>query len=248
MQRGGKLDKKHLTLIETGEMKKEKRRKKELIVTKEVIKNIETTTLTLKTFHATETFASFDFTYFADGEQWNIGFELELIVDTLIVDIVGEGMVEAIRIKASEVLEKIVECLRFKYKDKHWSLSHYYIADIEAYEERSRVDYPERYRNEWKTIVNQSRLETMDEMDEFLFQVEDIHDLELKIIGNDGIVLCEYLQKMKHITYQQNEGTECVIHLLKNHLNNPLKNINQKIVFAREVAAYGYNIWVDYIK
>lgn len=246
-RRVGNMEKRHLTLLQLNSKKKTAPSKKEKLVTREAIAHIENHEIVLKNFESSSTYSTFSFDYTVEGKTWTIPFEVEVIIDTLILDFDGSDMPENIRIKASELTEKLVESLRFKHRDKFWSLSHYFIDNLEEYELRKKESYAKSFEHDWLRIYNLSKLEAMDEVDQLLFEVEDIHDLALKIVGLDGKKLCEYLMELGLITYKKVAKTEFEISFNETDEADYLEQINQKIIFAREVARYGYNIWVDYV-
>lgn len=234
------MDKKHLTLLQFDQKVPKTQPKREALVEKKWLLHLESEECKLTRFNSGKDHAQFVFTY----QGIDFVFQLDFVVDTLILDFEGAGLSEFHRIQASKLLERIIESLRFRHKDKYWSLSHYYIDNLKRYEERKNPSYPVQYHNEWKRIIKLAKMEIMDDSDRLFMEVEDIHDLELKIVGEDGKVLCAYLKENGFIDYHTTYENECIIEFLDP--TDELDNINRKIVFAREVAYFGYNIWVDY--
>lgn len=235
------MEKKPFTLLHFDQTNSKKKVAKKLaLLEKKWLLHLENDDYALVYFDSGKDHAAFTFTY----ADYDLDFALDLIVDTIILDFDGAGLPENIRIKASELIGRIIESLRFQYKHKYWSFSHYYLDNIKRYEERKNLDYPAQFHDEWKRIANLAKMESMDDADRLFMQVEDIHDLELNIVGDDGKVLCDYLQAMKLIRYRMVHENQWILEFLEPL--DELGNINRKIVFAREVAYFGYNIWVDY--
>lgn len=241
------MEKNHLMLLQFHrEKQKGKIPKKRLVVERKDIEHIATEKLRLKEFKNEKNYATFTFGYFVDSKEWDIVFELEIIVDTLVVEFIGEEIPESVRIKASKILEDVVQALRFKHKDKYWVFSHYYIGDVEEYEQRKKNEFPRYYESEIEKIFNLSKIESMSDDNHLFFELEEIEGLSLFIVGEDGKVLCEYLEEKGFIYYEEVKKNRYIIEFVEDKIVDEEELINRKIVFAREIAQYGYNIWVDY--
>jgi hypothetical protein len=227
-----------------GKKKGFKLEKKEL-VTRNQLNHIESDAFKLVNFESSYEYANFTYQHIREGEVWDINFELEHILDTLIVEFDGSKYPDYIRIQASLLMDKVIESLRFQHKDKFWSLSHYYIGDVGEYQKRLDKDFPAKQAEHWVKITKMMKIEFMDELDQLFFEAENMHDFQLKVVGQDGKVLCDYLSSMGLIEFKEITDNEFEITLPES--SDDLDDINQKIIFAREAAKYGYNIWVDYV-
>jgi hypothetical protein len=179
-----------------------------------------------------------------DSKEYQLKFDFELIEETILLDFNGYAYNDEIRFIASEILEKMIEALRFAHKDKEWSISHYYIFDKEAYQIRIEPNYARSLANEWKKMRNKAEMEAKDPNNYFHLSSEDIHDLSLRAVGYDGYLLCETLKELNIIDYQKIDVNEYEMTILGNV--DELERLKMKIAFVRELAKYGYNVFADY--
>jgi len=213
------------------------------LIQKHFLTHIEDENVTLTSFDANEEYAEFVFTYQQEEQTWDIFYTIEFLIDTLIVDFDGSGLPDSIRLKASELFEQIIKSIRFLHKDKFWSLSHYYIDDVKEYQKRLEDDYPLSLQEEWKKMKNMAAFEPMDQDDYLFFKVEDIHDLSLRIAGEDGKKLCEALKKLGIIEYAKVAENEYEMQIDE---KDALESIKIKLIYQREIAKYGYSVFTDY--
>lgn len=231
-------------LIENENLKKGK--KESFLIKKQLLEHIENEKTKLIYFQSTERYSKFTFEYKEENAIWKIPFEIEYVIDTLIVDFEGKDLPDPIRMVASKLLKEIISSIRFMHKDKYWSLSYYFLDDIKHYKKRLTKEFLIELEGEWKKIKRLAELEAMDDDDYLFFKTEDVHDLSLWVAGEDGRLLCEYLEELKLITFQQSGLNRYEIQLTGK--KEDIKIVNEKIVFAREIAKYGYNIWTDYVE
>jgi hypothetical protein len=213
------------------------------LVKESFLKHIETEHIQLASFDSNEEYAEFVFCYTENEKKWNILFTIEFVIDTLIVDFEGSELPDSVRLKASKIFEQVIQSIRFLHKDKFWSLSHYYIDDEKEYKKRLERSYPKALKEEWLKMKNMATIEPMDSDDYLFFKVEDIHDLSLRIAGDDGKLLCEVLKELGIIEYAKVALNEYEMQIDE---KNELESIKKKMIYEREIAKYGYNIFTDY--
>jgi len=231
-------------VIENKQVKNDRR--KPFLINRKMLEHIENEKLVMTYFEANQEYSRFTFEYNDGIAVWKIPFEIEYVVDMLIVDFNGKELSDETRFVASGVLKDVLCSLRFAHKDKYWSLSHYFIDDMEHYRKRLEKDFVIKLENEWKKIRRNAEIETMDNDDYMFFRSEQINDLNLWITGEDGLVFCEFMKEIGLIKYKKEGKTQCMIELVGD--KKGLKKVNEKIIFARDVAKYGYNIWTDYVE
>lgn len=240
------MEKERFTVLQFEQKKSEGRENSKDLVSESKLKHIENQSVQLIELESSPVFATFVFRFFDGKEEWDIPFELEIILDTLIAEFNGEDLPDRIRLKASNLMEQVVDSLRFQHRDKYWSIGHYYIPSVKEYHLRNDINYPIQFQNEWKRIFNLTKVGDMDEMDMLFYEAEDVHDLMLLIVGEDGKILCDYLEAQGYITYKEVAENGYEIEL--KGASSGVDVLNQKTIFAREVARYGYNIWVDFME
>lgn len=239
------MEKEDLTVLQFKQKKSTEQRVVQDLVSKSQLKHIESECIKLMEVESSPVYATFAFLYHDGNKEWKIPFELEIILDTLIAEFDGEELADSVRIKASYLMEQVIEALRFQHKDKFWSIGHYYIPNVEEYHLRNNVAYPIKNEKEWNRILNLTKVEAIDEMDLLFYEAENVHDLMLMIVGQDGKVLCEYLQNKGFIKYKAYTDNGYEIELMNSE--NGMDLLNRKTIFAREIAKFGYNIWVDFM-
>jgi len=237
------MDKKEFTLIKTSQKDRVAVSKKEPLLKKEMIQHLEKDGLIIKKFKATPHYATFTL---HDDKNVEIVFEIEYVIDTLIVDFNGFKLSDDYRLKASKLLLKVVNAIRFLHKDKFIMFGNHFIPDEEEYRIRTKKEYASSMHDDWIRINNLSKLESMDEDHHLYFEIEDVHDLCLAIAGEDGKLLCEELKNLHIATYESLSESEYEIELTG--VSNEKEALKRKIIFAREIAKYGYNVWVDYVE
>lgn len=238
------MTKDYLRVLRVDKNKKKIKKEKENLVKMEDIGHIATETLVIKSLVSDPNMAEIQFVWSDGRKEWEINFLLEIILDTLVVEFDGNNYHDDIRIKASQILEKLVESLRFRHRDKYWSLSHYYISDVANYEARKKKEYPQSKGDFWKKISTLFHFERMEDVDYLLFSLENNHELLLRISGEDGKILCDHLSDIGIAHYNKLAENEYEIVLIGDEVGH--EAIHKKIVFAREAITLGYNIWVDY--
>lgn len=204
---------------------------------------MENENIKMTSFEANEAYAEVMFAYETEEKVWDILYTIEYVLDTLIVDFDGSNLPDSIRMKASELFERLLESIRFLHKDKYWSLSYYYIDDKKEYEKRLQDEFPVSLQDEWKKMKNMAKIEPMDSDDYLFFKVEDIHDLSLRVVGEDGRKLCEVLKKLNIVDYAKVAGNEYELQIDE---EETLESIKIKLIYQREIAKYGYNVFTDY--
>lgn len=220
-------------------------KKEKNIMEKEILEKLENEKRELVHFESDKIEAFFTFKCEYEKEYFYINFHLELLGETLIFDYEGSSFTEEMNFIATEINNEILNAIKFMHKDKILALSMYYIANVEKYKERKEETYLINRLNDFKKINNISKIEIMDEAEIDFFEIEEIDDISLYISGEDGKKLGEFLKKEKLIyNFLKKDKNKFEIKFKKTQ--NYLKDINRKMVFARELSILGYNAWTDY--
>jgi hypothetical protein len=217
------------------------------LLEREMIQHIEQEDLRLVTFKSGKKEAVLGYELIlSKDETYKITFDIEEIEETLVVEFNGGELPENIRLLGSELLERIVKSIRFKHKEKEWSLSRYYVWDSEAYSERVNPEYPEKRKEEWVKLFKKIERDTIQDYEILLLELEEVHDISLRIAGLDGYYLVEYLQKIGVLSYEKIHENEYDLQLKKPKHFSERDGWEMKILLSKELMKYGYNVWVDY--
>lgn len=176
--------------------------------------------------------------------QKKILIELAVIDDNIMIEILEGYEDDERRLMASDIMEQIIEGVRFLHRDKFWTLSKYHVLDKKEYAERCEETFLEEKKDEILHELKRAKHDPIDEDLQFLTMVEGIHQLHLLIVGVDGKLLSEKFEQWGIGTKRDwgNNTYEIVIA----ETGDDLGDMNWKYSIEKVLYAYGYNVFLDY--